>query len=78
MLSAKPVITTTDSGGPTELVADGVNGLVTAPDPEALGAAIDRLAAHRREARRMGGEGQRRARSITWQAVVDAMLDGLD
>jgi glycosyltransferase involved in cell wall biosynthesis len=78
MLSAKPVITTTDSGGPTELVANGVTGLIVDPDPESLGSAIDRIASGRREARRMGAEGQRRARSITWQAVVDAMFDGLD
>ena len=39
-LAGKPVITTTDAGGPTEFVEDGVNGWVTAPDPAALGAAI--------------------------------------
>jgi glycosyltransferase involved in cell wall biosynthesis len=78
MLSAKPVITTTDSGGPTELVEPGVSGLVMAPDPAAIGEAINRLLRTRRLARRMGREGQRRARSITWDAVVGTLLDGIE
>ena len=32
-LSEKPVLTTTDAGGPLEVVADGSTGLVTAPEP---------------------------------------------
>src|SRR5688572_3778646 len=35
--SAKAVVTVTDSGGPAELVVDGVNGRVVAPDATALG-----------------------------------------
>ena len=34
--AAKAVITCTDSGGPTELVQDGVSGLVSEPTPAAL------------------------------------------
>ena len=77
MLSGKPVITTTDAGGPTELVQDGVTGLITEPDPIALGAAIDRLLSHRRAARRMGRAGLERARTVTWERVVATLLDGL-
>src|SRR5690606_35168034 len=32
MRSARPVVTTADSGGVLEFVADGVNGFVCAPD----------------------------------------------
>ena len=78
MLSAKPVITTTDSGGPTELVETGVTGLVTAPDPVAIGEAINHILGSRLLARRMGREGQIRARSITWDAVVATLLDGIE
>jgi glycosyltransferase involved in cell wall biosynthesis len=77
MLSAKPVITTSDSGGPTELVKPGVNGLVTEPDPAQLGAAIDSLVAKPRLARRMGREGRRRALDVTWDRVVGTLLDGI-
>ena len=35
-LSHKPVVTTTDAGGPNEFVTDGANGWVTAPDPQAI------------------------------------------
>src|SRR6266850_3685552 len=62
-LSRKPVVTTSDAGGPLEFVEDGVTGLVTAPRPEALGAAISRLAADRRLAASLGDAGYDRARS---------------
>ncbi len=42
--SGKPVITTTDSGGPAELVEDGVSGRVVAPEPGALAGALRELA----------------------------------
>ena len=35
-------MTTTDAGGPLEFVTDGVTGLVAAPDPESLGAAMSK------------------------------------
>ena len=77
MLSAKPVITTTDAGGPTELVQDGVTGLIVDPDPAAIGTAIDRLVSSRRRARRMGKVGLERARRVNWDEVVAKLLDGI-
>jgi glycosyltransferase involved in cell wall biosynthesis len=77
MLSAKPVITATDSGGPTELIEPGISGLIAEPDPAALGAAIQSLAARPRLARRMGRAGERRAREITWDSVLTTLLDGV-
>jgi glycosyltransferase involved in cell wall biosynthesis len=73
-LSGKPVVTTTDAGGPNEFVVDGVNGFVCPPDPEALGAAIGRLDADRARAAAMGQAGAERARTITWTGVVDRLL----
>lgn len=78
MLSAKPVITATDSGGPTELIKPGVSGLIAEPNPAALGAAIQSLASRPRLARRMGRAGERRAREITWDSVLTTLLDGVD
>jgi glycosyltransferase involved in cell wall biosynthesis len=73
-LSGKPVITTTDAGGPTEFVVDGVNGRVTAPNAEALGEAIGFLAADSRRAAALGEAGYERARQITWAGVVDTLV----
>jgi glycosyltransferase involved in cell wall biosynthesis len=72
--AGKPVITVTDSGGATELVEHEVNGLVTEPTPEALGAAIDRLWGDRGLRRRLGRAGRERAAAITWDGVVSELL----
>ena len=73
-LARKPVVTTTDAGGPLEFVTDGVTGLVTDPTAEALGAAIARLAADARLAQSLGEAGYERARLITWDGVVDRLM----
>ncbi len=72
--SAKPVVTCADSGGPAELVEDGVNGLVCEPRPSALASAIARLADDAAFAERLGAAGARKAATITWPATVDALL----
>jgi glycosyltransferase involved in cell wall biosynthesis len=74
-LAHKPVITTTDAGGPTEFVVDGENGWVCPPEPEALGAALGALTADRPEAARRGDRGYERARAITWEGVIDRLLE---
>jgi len=73
-LSAKPVITATDSGGTLEFVADGENGFVCAPDPLAIGQAISMLAADAGLAARMGAAGLARGRTVTWDGVVEQLL----
>ena len=71
---AKPVITCSDSGGPTELVVDGTSGLVVAPDPEAIAEAINRLVAEPHVAERMGRYGKMSAAAINWSTVADVLL----
>jgi glycosyltransferase involved in cell wall biosynthesis len=73
-LARKPVVTTTDAGGPLEFVEDGVTGLVVAPEPRAIGDAIARLAANRRAAEALGAAGYERARAITWTGVVERLV----
>ena len=73
-LSGKPVVTGTDSGGTLEFVVDGENGFVCPPEPEAIGAAIARLAADRDLAERLGNAGRIRAAAITWDGVVEQLL----
>lgn len=72
-LARKPVVTTTDAGGPLEFVEDGVNGAICAPTPQAVAEAINRLAADRPRARQLGDAGFERARLVTWDGVVDKL-----
>ncbi len=75
-LSRKPVLTTADAGGPLEFVTDGENGLVVAPDPDAVADGIDRLlASPESRLREMGEEGHRRVRDITWDHVIDRLTE---
>jgi glycosyltransferase involved in cell wall biosynthesis len=72
-LARKPVITCTDSGGPTEFVVDAVNGFVCEPLPEALAAAINQLAKARARAAALGEAGREVAARITWDGVVEKL-----
>ena len=74
-LASKPVITCSDSGGPLELVEDGISGWVAEPDPRSIAEAIDRLAADRERAVRMGVSGRERVRAlgISWDHVVEEL-----
>jgi glycosyltransferase involved in cell wall biosynthesis len=73
-LSAKPVVTTRDAGGPLEVVVDGENGLVCDPDPAAVAAACSWLAANPDQARACGLSGRRAAERVTWNAVMERLL----
>jgi glycosyltransferase involved in cell wall biosynthesis len=74
MSAAKPVITCTDSGGPTELIEHSVSGLIAEPSAEALGAAIEQLLSSRRTTRRMGRAAHERVQSVSWSALVEELL----
>ena len=74
-LARRPVVTATDSGGPLEFVQDGVNGAVVEPTPEAVGAALNRLAADRRLAASLGDAGHDAATEVTWDGVVQRIVD---
>jgi glycosyltransferase involved in cell wall biosynthesis len=77
-LSRKPVITSSDAGGPLEFVEDGVNGFVARPEAGLLGEAIDRLwALPESRLREMGEEGHARVAHITWDAVVDRLTESI-
>jgi glycosyltransferase involved in cell wall biosynthesis len=71
-LSGKPVVTTTDAGGPLEVVTDGATGVVVAPDPGEIARACASLDA--RTAERYGAAGKALAERVTWDACVDALL----
>jgi glycosyltransferase involved in cell wall biosynthesis len=71
--AAKPVITTTDSGGVLEWVEDGVTGLVVEPEPAAIAAAVDALARDPDRARAMGKAGRERVADLDWTHVVERL-----
>ncbi len=79
MLSGKPVITCTDSGGPLEFVLDQETGYITDPSPEAVAIALERLMENPSLAAKMG----KAARShydgmdITWNQVAETLLEEL-
>lgn len=74
--AAKPILTTSDSGGVLELVQDGYNGLVAEPDPEAVAMAMDRLFMDRAATEKMGRNAQARLDEldISWAHVVERLL----
>jgi glycosyltransferase involved in cell wall biosynthesis len=70
----KPVITCSDSGGPTEFVVDESNGFIRDPTPEAVADAINQLARNRPRAAAMGEAGREVAGRISWDGVVDKLI----
>lgn len=75
MLSGKPVITCTDSGGPLEFIEHGETGLAAEPTPAALAAAMDELWADRARAARIGRAARDHYASlgIGWDNVVERL-----
>lgn len=73
-LSEKPVLTTTDAGGPLEIVSDGSTGLVVAPEPAALARAASWLRQHREEAASFGRKGRAIAAEVTWERAIARLL----
>ncbi len=75
MLSHKPVIVCSDSGEPARLVQNGRAGLVVAPDPAEIAAAMTVLAADRKLAREMGEFAFQSAPSQSWEKIVDRIIE---
>ena len=69
--SGKAVVTTTDSGGPAELVEHGGNGLMAAPTAEAVAEQLDLLARDRGQAERLGQAALTASRPHTWDRAVE-------
>lgn len=74
MLHKKPVITTYDAGGPTELVVDGKSGYITAFEERAIAQKIDALARDPKLAIKMGQAGWNSVQHINWINCVNSLL----
>jgi glycosyltransferase involved in cell wall biosynthesis len=73
-LSEKPVITTTDAGGPLEVVADLRTGLVVAPEAAGIARAAAWLREHLAEAASFGRAGKALADEVTWDRAIARLL----
>jgi len=73
-LSEKPVVTTTDAGGPLEVVHDRETGLVVAPDPRELARACAYLGEHVDDAKTWGRAGKEIARRVSWDETITRLL----
>ena len=73
-LSEKPVLTTTDAGGPLEVVADRRTGLVVSPEAAELARAAGWLREHRDEAASFGRAGKAIAAEVTWDRAIARLL----
>lgn len=74
--SKKAIITCVDSGGVLELVENGVNGLVTLPDPKELAQCFDQIFYDKQLAKKLGESGIEKVSSlnITWDNVIGRLL----
>jgi glycosyltransferase involved in cell wall biosynthesis len=70
-LAAKPVVTTTDAGGPLDVVRDRETGRVVEPTVEAVAAALE---LGEEEARTWGAAGKALAEQVTWDRAIDRLL----
>lgn len=68
--AGKAVVTCSDSGGPTELVTDGVEGFVCEPTPAAIAARLRQLMDDAGMAERLGSAARARGEAITWPETV--------
>ena len=74
MSYGRPVITASDSGGPLELVENGVNGWIVTPDPPAIAEAIAHAATEPIRTRAFGEQCVIRAAAINWPDAINDLL----
>ncbi len=73
-LSEKPVITTSDAGGPLEVVSDRQTGLVVRPEPIEVARAAAWLREHPDDAASFGRAGKALAAEVTWDRAIARLL----
>jgi glycosyltransferase involved in cell wall biosynthesis len=73
-LAEKPVVTTTDAGGPLEVVTDRRTGLVCEPRAASLAEACSWLRAHVDDAKTWGRAGKELARRVSWDDTIARLL----
>lgn len=75
-MAAGLAVVATDGGGPSELIASGVDGLLVPPgDPDALAAALQGLAADAELRRRLGDAARRRAEAFAPERMAPLVVE---
>lgn len=72
--AAKPVLTTTDSGEPAEIVKHEQTGFIEEPTPEAMARRFEWIAKNRDQVEAMGEACLASAAEVTWERLVDKLL----
>lgn len=74
--SKKPVISCTDSGGPSEFIEHGVNGMIVKPNAQDLAEAMEKLLSHKSKAIEMGKNGFEKFHSLnlSWKTVAERLI----
>ena len=78
MSHGRPVVVCADGGGLAELVDDGETGLIVAPEPGAIAAAVTRLHDDQALAQRLGQNGRARAADLTWSNAAKQLLSAIE
>ena len=73
--SRRAVITCRDSGGPAELVEDGVNGFVCDPTPESLARALRALTDDEALAARLGQAAFASGARLNWRETIGKLVE---
>ena len=76
ILSKKPIITCTDSGGSLEFIENGVNGYVVEPAPEKIGESINKIF-NEGSAKKMGEIGYKKFKNNfqSWDTVIKRLVE---
>ncbi len=74
LASGRPVITVTDSGGPTEFIKDGQNGWISEPDSEQVATSF-RRAEELTNWSKMSTACKRSAAKISWTPLIADIVD---
>jgi glycosyltransferase involved in cell wall biosynthesis len=75
--SGKPVITCSDSGEPARLTRRFNAGLICDPNPESIGAAIDKLYRAPQTAKLLGENGRIHSAEVNWESTARALVAAL-
>lgn len=77
MMSHKPVITCSDSGGTTEFIEHSITGYIAEPNAKSLGKMMNLIAGDKEKSIEMGNKAYQKVQEITWKSTVDPLLESI-